>query len=198
MEMKNRMLTMIMWKVQGFTTPLPTTKSLSAQKEKGIKNVLDEMGQGCEEVMEAPKEILDIMRRSASNRSSSSESEPHEIVDQINKSMMLIGTCRNKLKKLCRKKRAIKTSGDTTSKKIKSISKSIKAQRTMIATLENGMDDQHMKLESITKLTGDTDDEVSRSGIEDNSSKDNDEEASNEGDNNEGDVDGIDDDKSDN
>jgi hypothetical protein len=70
--------------VQGFTTPSPTTKSLSAQKEKGIKNVLEKISEGRKEVMEATKEILDIMRRSASNRGSTSESELHEIVDQIN------------------------------------------------------------------------------------------------------------------
>jgi hypothetical protein len=102
--------------------------------------------------------------------------------------MTLIGTCQNKLKNLCRKKRAFKTNGDTMSKKIKSILKSIKAQITMIETLENAIEDQRKKLESITKPTCDTDDKVSGSGVEDNSSKDNDEEASDDGDNNKDDF----------
>jgi hypothetical protein len=91
----------------GWTTPLPirnnvarstssttsSTKLQSARKVKGIENVLEKMSQGREEMKEATKEILDIMRRSASNRSSTSESEPHEIMDQMNKLMALNGTC---------------------------------------------------------------------------------------------------------
>jgi hypothetical protein len=96
---------------------------------------------------DATEEILDIMRRSASNRSSTSESEPHEIMDQMNKSMALIGTCQNELKKLCRKKWAIKNDTNynklslKSTKRIKSISKSIKAQRRIIGTMENTMED---------------------------------------------------------
>ena len=47
----------------------------------------------------------------------------------------------------------------------------------MIARLENAMEGQRKKLESITKSIGETDDEVSGYGMDDNSSKDNDEEA---------------------
>ena len=61
------------------------------------------------------------------------------------------------------------------------------------------MEGQRKKLESITKSIGETDDEVSESGVDDTSSKDNDEEASKDGDNNVGDSNayGIDDDDSD-
>ncbi len=69
--------------------------------------MLEKMSQGREEMKEATKEISDIMRLSASNCSSTSESELHEIMDQMKKSMALIGTCQNELKKLCRKMRAI-------------------------------------------------------------------------------------------
>ena len=56
-------------------------------------------------------------------------------------------------------------------KKIKVVSKSaIKAQRTMIATLENAMEDQCQKLETMTKSTGEMDDDESNSS----SDKDND------------------------
>ncbi len=113
------------------TSTTSSTKLQSAQK--GIENVLEKMSQGREEMKEATSEILDITRRSASTRSSTSESEPHEIMDQMNKSMALIGTCRNELKKLCRKKRAIKNDTNynklslKSTKRIKSILKSIKA-----------------------------------------------------------------------
>jgi hypothetical protein len=193
----------------GYTTPLPTrnnlvrsissttssTKSQSAQKEKGIENVLEKMSQGREEMKEATKEILDIMRQSASNRSSTSESEQHEIMDQMKKMMALIGICQKELKKLCRKKRAI--NNDTnhnqlslkSTKRLKSISKSIKAQRKIIGMLEKAMEDQRKKLELITKLTGDTDDEESGSGQEEKGSKDDEDKTSEDVDNNEGNVD---------
>ncbi len=199
-----------------YTTPLPTrnnlvrstssitssTKLQSARKEKGIENMLEKMSQGCEEMKEATKDILDIMRLSASNRSSTSESEPHEIMAQMKKSMALIETCQNKLKKLCKKKRAINNDTNNnqlslkSTKRINSISKSIKAQRRIIGTLEKAMEDQCKKLESITKLTGDTDDEESGSGQEEYGSKNDEDKSSVDVDNNEGDVDdsSIDDD----
>ncbi len=46
------------------------------------------------------------------------------------------------------------------------ITKSIKGQRSMIATLENGMEDQRKKLASVTKTSGDTDDDDSNSSSE--------------------------------
>jgi hypothetical protein len=122
---------------------------------------------------EARKEISDIMRWSASNRSSTSESEPHEIIDWMNKLMAL---------KLCRKKRAIKNDTNNNklslklTKRIKSILKSIKAQRRIVGTLEKAMEDQRKKLESITKSTGDIDDKESGSGQEEYGSKDDEEE----------------------
>jgi hypothetical protein len=157
--------------------------------------VLEKMSQGWEEMKEATNEILDIMRLSASNRSSTSESELHEIMDQMKKSMALIGTCRKELKKLCRKKRAI--NNDTnynqlflkSTKRLKSISKSIKAQRRIIRMLEKAMEDQRKKLESITKSSGDTDDEESGSGQEEKGSKDDEDETSEDVDKNEGNVD---------
>jgi hypothetical protein len=178
-----------------------STKLQSAQKEKGIENVLEKMSQGCEEMKEAIKEILDIMRWSASNNSSTSESKPHEIMNQMNKLMALIRTCQNELKRFCRKKRA--TKNDTNYKKlslklmkrIKSNLKSIKAQRRIIGTLEKAMEDQRKKLESITKSTGDADDEESGSDKEEYGSKDDEDKSSEDGDNNEGDFDdGVDDD----
>ena len=47
------------------------------------------MTQGQEEVNSSMKEILERMRSAGSSR----EGDPHEIIDQINKSMTLIGTC---------------------------------------------------------------------------------------------------------
>ena len=143
------------------------------------------MSQGREEVKEATKEILEIMRRSASNHGSTSEGEPHEMIDQINKSMRLIGPYQSKLKNLYAGRRGQSRVIQHSklflklSRRIKSILKSIKAQRSMIAMLESMivMENQRKKLESITKSTGETDDEVSESGVDDNSSKDNDEEA---------------------
>jgi hypothetical protein len=69
----------------------------------------------------------------------------------------------------------------------------------MIARLENAMEGQRKKLESITKSIGETDDEVSGYGMDDNSSKDNNEEASKDEENITGDsnADVIDDDDSD-
>jgi hypothetical protein len=49
------------------------------------------------------------------------------------------------------------------SKRIKVVSKSIKAQRNMIATLENAMEDQRKKLETMTKSTGETDNDDNNS-----------------------------------
>ncbi len=113
------------------------------------------------------KENIGMMSSAGDSRSTSGllGGEPHEIMDQINKSMTLIGTCRKELKDLCRQKWAITregTSSESTQKqlkKMKTISKSIKGQRKMIATLENGMEDQHKKLASVTLSTGETDDD---------------------------------------
>jgi hypothetical protein len=68
--------------------------------------VLEQMNQGQEEVKEATREILDIMR-SAGDRRSMSGSQPYEIMEQINKSMTLIRTCWKELNDLCRKKWAM-------------------------------------------------------------------------------------------
>jgi hypothetical protein len=93
-------------------------------------------------------------------------------MDQINKSMTLIGTCRKELKELCRCKRAITrdlTDSELSQKqlkKMKIISKSIKAQRNMNATLKNTMEDQHKKLASMTKSTGEKDDDNNNSSSE--------------------------------
>jgi len=62
------------------------------------------------------KEVTDIvgMKRSAGDSRFTSGllgGEPHEIMDQINKSMTLIGTCRKELKDLCWQKRAITREG---------------------------------------------------------------------------------------
>jgi hypothetical protein len=104
------------------------------------------------------------------------------------------------LKKLCSKKHAIKNDTNynklslKSTKRIKSISKSIKAQRRIIGTLEKAMEDQCKKLESITKSTGDTYDKESGSGQEEYGSKDDEDESSEDGDNNKGDFDdGVDD-----
>jgi hypothetical protein len=91
-------------------------------------------------------------------------------MDQINKVMMLIGTFQKELKELCQWKQAITrdvTNSELTQKQLKImkiISKSIKAQRNMIASLENLMEDQRKKLASMTKSTGETDDENNDSG----------------------------------
>ncbi len=65
-------------------------------------------------------------------------------------------------------------------KKIKLISKSINPQRNMIATLENGMEDQHKKLELVTISTGETDNKECGLGRDDNSSEDDNEDGSKE------------------
>ncbi len=56
------------------------------------------------------KEIVGMMRSTGDSRLTSGllGGEPHEIMDQINKSMMLIGTCQKELKDLCRQKWAMK------------------------------------------------------------------------------------------
>ena len=64
------------------------TRSTSSTKLKSAQKT----SQGCEEVKEATKKILEIMR-SVSIHGSTSESEPHEMIDQINNSMTLIATC---------------------------------------------------------------------------------------------------------
>ncbi len=51
-------------------------------------------------------------------------------------------------------------------KKMKIIMKSIKGQRSMIATLENAMEDQRKKSASVTKTSGDIDDDDSNSSSE--------------------------------
>jgi hypothetical protein len=122
------------------------------------------------------KEIAGMMRSAGDSRSTSRllGCEPHEIMDQINKSMTLIGTCWKKLKDLCWQKQAImreRTNAELTQKqlkKMKIISKSIKGQRDMIAILENAMEDQYKKLVSVTKSTGETDDEDNNGSSEEN------------------------------
>ena len=90
--------------------------------------------------------------------------------------MTLIGTCRNELKDLCWRKPAMKRGLSNLeltlkqSKKIKVVLKSIKAQRTMIATLENAMEDLRKKLATLTKSTG----EMDNDGNNSSSDKDND------------------------
>ncbi len=58
-------------------------------------------------------EIVGMMRSAGDSRLTSGllGGEPHEIMDQINKSMTLIGTCRKELKDICRQKRAITREG---------------------------------------------------------------------------------------
>ena len=125
------------------------------------------------------KEIVGMMRSAGDSRSMSEffGGEPHEIMDQINNSMTLIGTCQKELKDLCRQKQAITREGTNAEltqkqlKKMKIISKSIKGQRDMIAILENAMEDQYKKLVSVTKSTGETDDDDNNcSSEEDNKS----------------------------
>jgi hypothetical protein len=119
-------------------------------------------------------EIAGMMRSAGDSRSTSGflGGEPHEIMDQINKSMTLIGTCQKGLKDLCRQKWAIMregTNAELTQKQFKKmmiISKSIKGQRSMITTLENAMEDQCKKLASVTKTTGDIDDDDNNSSNE--------------------------------
>ncbi len=158
------------------TTPTSSGKSQSklARKEKGIESVLEKMSQGREEMNKAVKEIVGMMRSAGDTRSVSGllGAEPHEIIDQINKSMTLIGTCQKELKDLCWQKQAITREGTNAEltqkqlKKMKIISKFIKGQRSMIATLENAIKDQCKKLVSVTKSTGDTDDDDNNSSSE--------------------------------
>ena len=53
------------------------------------------MSQGREEINKVVTEIVGMMRSAGDSRLTSEllEAEPHEIMDQINKSMTLIGTC---------------------------------------------------------------------------------------------------------
>jgi seryl-tRNA synthetase len=132
------------------------------------------MSQGREEMNKVVMEIVGMMRSTGDSRLTSGllGGEPHEIMDQINKSMTLIGTCQKELKDLCQQKRAITregTNAELTQKKLKKmkiILKSIKGQRSMIATLENAMEDHRKKLASVTKTTGDTDDDDNNSSSE--------------------------------
>jgi hypothetical protein len=113
------------------------------------------------------KKIVGMMRSAGDSRSTSGllGGQPHEIMDQINKSMTMIGTCQKELKNLCRQKQAITRKGTNAEltqkqlKKMKIISKSIKGQRNMITTLENATENQCKKLASVTKSTGETDDD---------------------------------------
>ena len=107
----------------------------------------------------AVKEMVGIMG-SAGDGSKSSTSgllggKPHEIMEQINKSKALVAMCKNELKVLFRQKRAIKSKSSELTlkhlKKIKIISKSIRAEKSMIITLRNAMEDQCKRLASITK-----------------------------------------------
>ncbi len=97
------------------TTPPRSGKSHSklARKEKGIESVLEKMSQGREEMNKVVTEIVGMMRSAGDSRSTSGllGCEPHEIMDQINKSMTLIGTCQNELKDQCRQKRALTRDG---------------------------------------------------------------------------------------
>jgi hypothetical protein len=145
-----------------------------ARKEKDIKSVLEKMSQGREEMNKVLTELVGMIRSTGDSRWMSGllEGEPHEIMDQIKKSMMLIGTCQKELKDLCWQKRALTRDGTNAElsqkqlKKMKTFTKSIKGQRSMIATLENVMEDQHKKLASVTKISGDTDDYENNSSIE--------------------------------
>jgi hypothetical protein len=90
------------------TTPPSSGKSKSklARKEKGIESVLEKMSQGQVEMNKLVTEIAGMMRSAGDIRSTSRlfGGEPHEIMDQINKSMTLIGTRQKELKDLCRQK----------------------------------------------------------------------------------------------
>ena len=93
-------------------------------------------------------------------------------MEQINKSKALIAMCEGELKELFRRKCAIKSNSyemtQKQSKKIKMISKSIRAEKNLIVMLRNAMEDQCKRLASITKSTGETDeDDNSSSGEED-------------------------------
>jgi hypothetical protein len=50
------------------------------------------MSQGQKEVNQSMKEIIGLIRSDGDGRASSGK-EPHEIMEQINKSMSLIATC---------------------------------------------------------------------------------------------------------
>jgi hypothetical protein len=143
-------------------TPLPASQnnqSRSLRKGKGMESILEKMNAEQHEVTNAVKEMVGIMGSAGvGSRSSTSGllgGKPHEIIEQINKSKALIAMCENELKVLFRRKRAIKSNSSELTlkqlKKIKIISKSIRAEKSMIITLRNAMEDQCKRLASITK-----------------------------------------------
>jgi len=161
-------------------TPLPGAQSnqlqsRSLRKEKGVEYILEKMNAERHEVTNAVKEMVGIMRSAGDGSRSSSRllgGEPHEIMEQINKSKALIATCEGELKELFRRKRAINKSNSSEmtqkqSKKIKMISKSIRAEKNLIVTLRSAMEDQRKRLASITKSTGETDEDDNSSRSED-------------------------------
>ena len=148
---------------------MPGRMSKSYQKEKGLQHVLKKMNEGRQEVKEATREILDIMRTAGDSRSTH-VSQPHEIVKQIQESMTLIEKCEKRMRTLSKRKRAI--NGDTSTKglkKMRTLSMSIKAEKTMIATLRDAMEYQRKILKATTKSTGETDDDSTGSSDDDNS-----------------------------
>ncbi len=78
-------------------------QSKLARIEKGIESVLEKMSQGQEEMNKVVKEIVGMRRSTGDSRLTSGllGGEPHEIMDQINKSMTLIGAYQKELKDLC-------------------------------------------------------------------------------------------------
>jgi hypothetical protein len=109
-------------------TPLPGAQSnqpqsRSLRKEKGVEYILEKMNAERHEVTNAVKEMVGIMRSAGDGSRSSSRllgGEPHEIMEQINKSKALIATCEGELKELFRRKRAIKSySAEMTQKQSK-------------------------------------------------------------------------------
>ena len=153
----------------------PGSMSKSYQKEKGLQNVLEKMNEGRQEVKEATREILDIMRTAGDSRSTP-VSQPHEIVKQIQESMTLIEKCEKRMKTLSKRKQAINADTSTKGlKKMRTLSKSIKAEKTMIATLRDAMEYQRKILKATTKSTGETDDDSTGSSDDDTSDEDSDE-----------------------
>ena len=88
-----------------------SSMSKSYQKEKGLQNVLEKMNQGWQEVMEATRELLNIMRTAGDSTRSTPVFQPHEIVQQIQQSKMLIEKREKKMRMLSKRKWAI--SADT-------------------------------------------------------------------------------------
>ena len=90
-----------------------------------MEYILEKMNAEQHEVTNAVKEMVGIMRSAGDGSRSSSGllgGEPHEIMEQINKSKALIAMCEGELKELFRRKRAIKcNSSEMTQKQSKKI-----------------------------------------------------------------------------